>query len=107
MDAFKNHNIKIMLDQDKLASDGHNFVEWIKAPRMVLRNIQLEYVIDAPFPFPPGLDMDGNKTQEFMDEEEVKNLTMARMSVELNHEFEVASPCVIMNKLKMMFRFKC
>jgi hypothetical protein len=108
MDAFKNHNIKIMLDQDKLAADVHNFVEWVKALRMVLRNIWLEHVVDAPLPaVPPVLDMEGNKVQEFVDEEEVKKLMLACVSAELNHQFKYSRPCEIMDEMKLIFRSKC
>jgi hypothetical protein len=104
MDPLRSHNIKLMRDHEKLAFNGHNFVYWVNTLRIVLRNIQLEYVLDTPLPVvPPALDMDGNHIQEYDDEEEVNNLMLDCVSAELRNLFQDARPSEMMDEMKRMF----
>ena len=73
MANFMNFNLKLMQYYELLAENGHNFVYWVRTLRMVLRNLEMEYILDAPLPVvPPALDMNGNRVKEFDDEVELK-----------------------------------
>lgn len=105
MSGFRDHNFKLMLDQELLSARGHNFVRWGTTLRTILRNLEWLHVLTAPLPNPPPChDMNGKPVKEFMDEEGVMKLMMSTMSNELAEHFKNARPVEIMDELKLMFR---
>jgi hypothetical protein len=48
MYGSRDHNIKMMLDQESLSARGHNLVRWRTALRVVLCNLEWLPVLIAP-----------------------------------------------------------
>ena len=42
-------NLAPMLEKEKLAANGGNYVDWIRNLRFVLRSAKKEYVLDQPW----------------------------------------------------------
>ena len=43
-----------MLEKEKLAANGSNYVDWVRTLRLVLRSAKKEYVLDTPLPAEPA-----------------------------------------------------
>ena len=49
-------NLAPMLEQEKLAGNGGNYVDWIWNLRFVLGSVKKEYMLDQPLGDAPGKD---------------------------------------------------
>jgi hypothetical protein len=74
----------MLVSQEKLAYNYHNYHKWVDILREVLDRDKKEYVLDAPVPYEPTKEgMKPYIIEECVDEAEVKSLMIAFMDVKL------------------------
>jgi hypothetical protein len=76
-----------MLEKEKLAANGGNYVDWIRNLRFVLMSAKKEYVMDQPLGDPPALgvlqEIAATYTAHSDDYESVQCLMLTCMDPEL------------------------
>ncbi|KAJ8768917.1 hypothetical protein K2173_023912 [Erythroxylum novogranatense] len=102
-----NLTLRSILDANKLT--GHNYSDWLRNLRIVLRQEKKLYVLDTPAPSEPcsdATDEEWEKYQRYIDDNEQATCVMlACMSPELQRQHEnMDAPTMILH-LKELFGF--
>ncbi|KAJ8899333.1 hypothetical protein K2173_018307 [Erythroxylum novogranatense] len=100
-----NLTLRSILDANKLT--GHNYSDWLRNLRIVLRQEKKLYVLDTPAPSEPcsdATDEEWEKYQRYIDDnEQATCVTLACMSPELQRQHEnMDAPTMILH-LKELF----
>ena len=112
-------SIRTILDKEKLAVDGSNFMDWYRALRIVLKREKKAYVLTKPLPAEAptmtvtvGVGDEAREVenleyvlhnQHVEDELDVSTLMLATMAPDLQKRFEDQSSFLIMDQLSKMF----
>jgi gag-polypeptide of LTR copia-type len=103
-------SLRSLLDEEKLKSDGINFMDWHRNLRIVLRHEKKEHILTQLIPKKPhdkASQADKDKYTKFVDDElDVSCLMVATMSPELQKRFETHGAYEVMDTLKNMFQEK-
>ncbi|KAK8957861.1 hypothetical protein KSP39_PZI000571 [Platanthera zijinensis] len=104
-------SLRSIIEKEKLAFNGANFLDWNRNLRLALRFEKKEYLLTTPF---PAIDSEASEKEQsdldkyVMDDMEISTLIVAVMDPELQKEFIDSGLGVydIMTRLKNMFQVK-
>ena len=101
-------NLNSFLEKEKLKSNGSNFADWHRNPRILLGAREKEYVLNTPLGDDPAATAPEDERNVFLtrknEHEVVQDRILFGLESELQKRFENYGPYELVEELKHMFQ---